>query len=395
MTQRYRIFLLVLLGSFSAFAPLINNTLGPIVGPIADDLGVGPDSVGWGFTAGMVGLALGQLIFGPLSDKVGRRGIVVSTVGVFALASLLLGFAQGLTAFLALRLLQGLGASGGIVLARSIAADNFTGRDLVGVIAVIDVITGLAPIVAPMLTAGMTALGGWRALFGLVALIGLILLGCSLRLRESLPPERRSQQSLVRTFGLYGRVARNRTFMAYVLQLCTAEVILFGNIASVQPILASYGLGSTTVVSVVLSVNGIFVALGAGVAAAFKNARMGVRTSCVGMLTLSIATLVVLWLGLSVWIYEAVLCLLLFMMGITLTVSTSLAMESARREAGTASAMFGAAGFIVGAVVSPLVDLGQATRSTPLVFLCGAVLSCIFALVARPKVEKSNNPNNA
>lgn len=388
MTRRYRIFLLVLLGSFSAFAPLINNTLGPIIGPIAADLSVGPDSVSWGFTAGMVGLALGQLIFGPLSDKIGRRGIVVSTVAIFALASLLIGFAQGLTAFLTLRFLQGLGGSGGIVLARSIAADNFRGHELVGVIAVIDVITGLAPIVAPMLTAGMTALGGWRALFGLVALIGLILLGCSLRLRESLPVERRSQQSLLRTFGLYGRVARNRTFVAYVLQLCTAEMILFGNIASVQPILASYGYAGgqlTTVSSLVLSANGIFVALGAAGAAAFKSARMGVRASCAGMLVLSAITLAVLWSHMSVWIYETALCLLLLMMGITLTVSTSLAMESARNEAGTASAMFGAAGFIIGAVVAPLVDLGDPTRSTPLVFLIGAILSAIFALVARPK----------
>lgn len=388
MTRRYRIFLLVLLGSFSAFAPLINNTLGPIIGNIAADLGVGPDSVSWGFTAGMVGLALGQLIFGPLSDKIGRRGIVVSTVAIFALASLLIGFAQGLTAFLTLRFLQGLGGSGGIVLARSIAADNFRGHELVGVIAVIDVITGLAPIVAPMLTAGMTALGGWRALFGLVALIGLILLGCSLRLRESLPVERRSQQSLLRTFGLYGRVARNRTFVAYVLQLCTAEMILFGNIASVQPILASYGYTGgqlTTVSSLVLSANGIFVALGAAGAAAFKSARMGVRASCAGMLVLSAITLAVLWSHMSVWIYETALCLLLLMMGITLTVSTSLAMESARNEAGTASAMFGAAGFIIGAVVAPLVDLGDPTHSTPLVFLIGAVLSAFFALVARPK----------
>ena len=134
--------------------------------------------------------------------------------------------------------------------------------------------------------------------------------------------------------------------------------------------------------SITLSVNGIFTALGAGLAARFKQATSGVKACCVGIITLAVVEAAVLYMGWSFWAYEALVCAMLVCVGITLTASTTLALESERKQAGTASALFGAMGFIAGAVVAPLVALGNPLHSTAIVYVAGAAVSCAFAYLA-------------
>lgn len=382
MERRYKIFLLVMLGMFAAFASLINNTLGPVLKLVADTFQASDAVVGLGLTASMAGLAAGQIIIGPLSDKYGRRTPVILSVGLFALSSLAIVFSPSITIFIVLRFVQGLGGAGGIVISRSIATDNFKGRDLMTSFAIVNVINGIAPIVAPAASGAMASMGGWQAVFVMLAVVGFVLLLGSYRLRESLPNGHRTTGTLLSTFKLYGTVVRNKRFMFYVLHQCTAEVVLFGNIASVAAIVNHYGYHGAMAASITLSVNGIFTALGAGLAARFKQATSGVKACCVGIITLAVVEAAVLYMGWSFWAYEALVCAMLVCVGITLTASTTLALESEREQAGTASALFGAMGFIAGAVVAPLVALGNPLHSTAIVYVAGAAVSCAFAYLA-------------
>ena len=172
MERRYKIFLLVMLGMFAAFASLINNTLGPVLKLVADTFQASDAVVGLGLTASMAGLAAGQLIIGPLSDKYGRRTPVIVSVGLFALSSLAIVFSPSITIFIVLRFVQGLGGAGGIVISRSIATDNFKGRDLMTSFAIVNVINGIAPIVAPAASGAMASMGGWQAVFVMLAVVG-------------------------------------------------------------------------------------------------------------------------------------------------------------------------------------------------------------------------------
>lgn len=379
MDRRYKIFLIALLGAFTAFAPLINNTLGPILASVATFFNTGPSIVNLGLTASMAGLAVGQLIIGPLSDMYGRRNPLILATLLFTLSSVAIVFAPNIESFIALRFVQGLGGAGGIVISRSVAADHFVGHDLLTVIAITGMLNGIVPIVAPMASGAMAGLGGWQAVFVMLAVVGVLLLLGSYRLRESLPNGNRSNRPLWATFKLYGTVARNRRFSLYVLHQCMAEVILFGNIASVSSIVSHYGYTGDMAASVALSVNGVFVAVGAGSAARFKQATSAVKASCAGMLLLSVAEAVVLFADMGFWSYEIVLCALLTFMGFTLTASTTLALESEREHAGTASALFGAMGFTSGAVVAPLVAVGNPMHSTAIAFVVGAVVSSLLA----------------
>ena len=186
-------------------------------------------------------------------------------------------------------------------------------------------------------------------------------------------------------------MVRNKQYILYVLHQCTAEVILFGNIASVWSILSHYGYADHMQASLALSVNGVFIAIGAGSAAKFKKATSGVKVSCVGMMVLSVLEAVVLFLDLGFWAYEIVLCTLLVFMGFTLTASTTMALESERKQAGTASALFGAMGFVSGALTAPIVALGNPVHSTAIAFVAGAALSCAFGYFALRQTAKSES----
>ena len=391
MERNYKIFLLVLLGAFTAFAPLINNTLGPILGLVAKHFDSTQAVVNIGFTASMIGLAAGQLVLGPLSDKYGRRRPLILSVTLFFLASLAVAFSTSMEMFIALRFMQGVGGAGGIVISRSIAADNFKGHELMTVIAITGTINGIAPIVAPMASGAMADISGWQGVFYMLAAVGLLMAIGTYHLRESLPDGRRTGRPLFATFRLYGTVVRNKQYILYVLHQCTAEVILFGNIASVWSILSHYGYTDHMQASLALSVNGVFIAIGAGSAAKFKKATSGVKVSCVGMMVLSVLEAVVLFLDLGFWAYEIVLCTLLVFMGFTLTASTTMALESERKQAGTASALFGAMGFVSGALTAPIVALGNPVHSTAIAFVAGAALSCAFGYFALRQTAKSES----
>ncbi len=375
------LFLYILLGLLAALATVINNMFSPAMPSMVEFFGSTESMVQGGLMTGMLGLALGQLLFGPLSDKVGRRRPLLVSMVLFALTTLCILPVTDVRLFVALRFVQGFTAAGAIAISRSVATDSFNSRDLLKAMAVINIVNGLAPIVTPMVGGAAVGVAGWHGVFAVMLGVALVLTACCFFLKESLPAEKRQNRSFLATFRLFGAVLSNRTFLSMLLHQACALALLFGNIASSAFIAQHYGLAPATV-GIVLAVNGVFIGIGAGFAARFKSALAGVRVSCMGMVVMSAIVAVVLFLDLGFIPYEIVVCIMLAFMGITLTSSTTHAMECAREHAGTASALFGAAGFLVGGLVSPIVGMGNMLHSTAITFLAGAILSSLFALMA-------------
>ncbi len=380
--MNYKVFLLVLLGLLTAFGPFVTDMYVPSLPSMVGYFHTQLTMVQLGLTTSMLGLALGQLVFGPISDKTGRKRPLLAAMLLFTVSTVLIIFAPNIETFTVLRFFQGLGGAGGIVISRSVATDSFDGHQLLKMLAVIGAINGIAPIAAPVAGGAIVDSVGWRGIFVVLLVIGVALTVGSACMKESLAVELRKRESVFKTFGLIGKVARNREFMGYVMQQAAAQAILFGNIASSSFIVQDHYGYSAMTYSLAFAANGVCIAVGAALSARFNKPQNCVKTSCTGMLVLSAVQAGVFWADASFWVYEGVLCTLLLFMGLTFTASTTLALESERKHAGTGSAVLGAMGFLCGGIVSPIVGLGNIMHSTGLTFVIGAVLSAVFAWVA-------------
>ena len=176
------VFLLIMLSALTAFAPFVTDMYLPALPSMTETFSTTPAQVQLGLTTSMLGLALGQLIIGPLSDKYGRKRPLILTLILFAVSSALCIFSTTIGSFVALRFVQGLGASGGVVLSRSIATDLCSGRALATVMALIGAISGIAPVISPVLGGWILSFSDWRMVFALLLAIGIVLLAASFRL---------------------------------------------------------------------------------------------------------------------------------------------------------------------------------------------------------------------
>lgn len=378
-------FLLVLLGMLTAFGPFVTDMYLPTLPAMADYFHTTPAMVQMGLTASMIGLAAGQLLFGPLSDKYGRRTPLLTAMWLFIGSTLLCIFAGDIRQFVAARFLQGVAGSGGIVISRSVATDKFAGRELARMLALIGAINGIAPVVAPIIGGTFTDAIGWRGIFCILLALGCVLLAGSFRLGESLPAERRSAVAWSDIFRSFGKTLRNRRYRAYVLQLGFAQGVLFAYIAS-SPFIMQEHYGFTAFqFSICFAVNAIAIGGAAAFSVRFRRPERSTLTGCAGMILFAAAEAVALSLGCGFWVYETLVFALLFAMGLTFTSSTALAMEAAREHAGTASALLGAVCFAFGGIVSPLVGMGDTLVSTGIVFIVCALSSWLcIRLTARP-----------
>ena len=383
--ENSKVFLLILLGMLSAFGPFVTDMYLPSLPVMADYFATNSSMVQLGLTTSMIGLALGQIFFGPLSDKYGRRPLLLASMVLFVLSTVCCLFAPDIYSFVTLRLIQGIAGAGGIVISRSIATDKFSGKELAKMLAVIGAINGVAPVAAPVVGGLVTGTVGWRGVFMILLVIGLLLwIGC-IRFKESLPVEKRSCQGVVATFRNFGVIVRNRRYMLYVLQLAFAQGILFAYIASSPFIVQQHYGFSPLAFSICFAVNAIAIGIAAAISIKFRRPENGTLTGCIGMLLLSLLVMVALYNRCDFWTYEILMFALLFMMGLTFTASTTLAMDSERQYAGAASALLGALCFASGGIVSPLVGLGDTLISTGVAFvICGVgSLLCVLWAVKR------------
>ena len=380
--QNSKTFLLVLLGILAAFGPFVTDMYLPGLPSMTVYFDTTASMVQLGITTAMLGLGFGQIIVGPLSDKYGRKLPLLLSLWLFIFSTIACICSWSLGAFIFFRFLQGIAGAGGIVISRSVAIDKFSGKELAKMLAVIGAINGVAPVAAPVIGGLLTGSVGWQGIFMILLFIGILLgIGC-IRFKESLPAEKRSKTGVWATFRSFGIIVHNRRYMLYVFQLAFAQGILFAYIASSPFIIQQHYGFSPFAFSICFAVNAVAIGVAAALSVKFRRTENGTLTGCVGMLVFAVLQMAALYSGCGFWTYELLMFALLFMMGLTFTASTTLAMDCERRYAGAASALLGALCFASGGIVSPLVGLGDILISTGVTFVICAVCSLLCALWA-------------
>lgn len=375
----YYWFLVAYLVCLSALGSFVNDMYTPALPGMCRFFGCSVPVAQMGLATGMTGLALGQLLLGPVSDKYGRKPVLIASASLFVVSAVASVFSPTIHVFNLCRLFQGMGASGGYFLARSIPADVYTGRPLAKLMALIGAINGIAPASAPVIGGFTADAFGWKGIFIVLAGFAALLLALSPVMDESLEPARRSKAGLWQSFGGYKNLIRNRPFIIHICLKGTALGLLFAYISSSPFILQThYGLSQTSY-GLLIGFNAIFVAGGSMAALKFRllksAASWGALLVAVGVLCQAVA----LWTVHSIVLYEVFTLIMLSGLGLIFTSSNTLAMNEGRTQAGEASSLLGISGYAVGAVVTPLVGVGDILYSTAIVYVALAVTVAVFA----------------
>ena len=233
---------IVLLATLTAFGPMSLDLYLPAFPEIARDFDVDTHAVQLTFSAALLGLGIGQVLWGPVGDRFGRRGPLVAGISLYVVASLLVTIAPSLPVMVALRFLQAVGGSVGIVLSRAITRDLWRGPDLARALSTIMLVFMVAPILAPILGVAILGVASWPWLFAVLGVFGLLCIAGVLRLPESLPPERRSGHDLGGALRQFGSIARRPGFASYALVSALGSVALFTYISS-SPVVLMDGFG--------------------------------------------------------------------------------------------------------------------------------------------------------
>lgn len=376
-------FVITFMVVISAFGSFVNDMFSPALPVMKDYFRCTTSTVELGLTMGMAGLAIGQIFLGPMSDKYGRKPILIGSLILFTIAAVVSVFSPTIQFFLVCRFFQGLGASGGYFLARTIPADRYSGRQLARAMALIGAINGFAPASAPVLGGIISDHMGWQAIFVFLAIFAFIILCVSPWMHESLPKSRRAVGSIWKSFGSYKVLLRNKPFMIHTIFKGTALGLLFAYLASAPFIMQRHFGFSQTSYGLIIGFNALFVVAGSMVALKFKILK---KASFVGAILLAAAiipqSVALFFFRPPFWLYEALLLPCLFALGMIFTVTNTLAMNEGRVDAGSASAVIGVAGYVYGAILPPLVGIGNVLHSTAVVFAVLAVAILMLAIMS-------------
>jgi len=384
-TRAARIELIALIGALSAFAPLSIDMYLPALPALADELHTDAAVVGLTLTACLIGLALGQLVAGPLSDRLGRRRPLLVGLAAYTVASLLCAVAGDATQLIAFRLAQGMAGAAGIVISRAVVRDLHTGTALARFFALTMLVNGLAPILAPIIGGQLLLLTSWRGVFVVLAAIGAgLFLAVLFRLRESLPPERRRTGGMAE-LGLTFRVLlTDRRFVGYALAAALSFTAMFSYISSSPFVLQDlYGM-SPQAFSAAFALNALGIVI-MGQLSGLLVSRVGPRRlMIVGIGAQVMGGLVLVMAAASGAGLAGILAgylLVVAPLGLVLPNSTALALADHADHAGSASAILGAAAYLVGATIAPLTGIGGTASALPsTLVIAGAAVSGLVVL---------------
>lgn len=354
-----KLFVLIFLGVLSAFGPFIMDMYLPTLPAMTESFHTSPTMVQLGLTACLTGLAVGQLVFGIISDRYGRRCPLLVAMMLFLLSTAGCLLVGDISHFVALRFVQGFAGAGGVVLSRSVATDLYQGHELTSMLAMIGAVNGIATVLAPVGGGLLSVNAGWKGIFCFLLALGVLLLAGCLRFRESLPTERRLREGWRQVPRHFGIVLHNRRFVLYILQYGLALGVLFVNISSAPFIMQEhYGLTAMQF-SLCFGINAVAMVLASVFSAKFSTAEQALRFSNKGMLAFAYLLFACLAFGSSFLVYEVLAFGMLAMVGLSFTASNTLAMDCERRYAGVASALLGAMGYVFAGIVPMLVGLGD------------------------------------
>lgn len=381
-SKKYYLFLIIFLGMLSAFGPFVTDMYLPTLPSMADIFHTTASLVQMGLATSMLGLAVGQIFFGPLSDKYGRRAVLVAAMVLFSVSTVTSIYSPTIEFFNVCRFLQGLGGAGGLVLSRSVATDCYSGRELAKTLAIIGAVNGIAPVTAPVVGGLVSEAVGWKGIFWILFAIGAVILGMCLIFRESHAKEKRYTGRVISLLRKFPDVFRLKYFVVYTLLYAFSCGVLFSYISSAAFIIQNHFGFSELQFAIIFGVNAFGIGLGSALSLKFRQMRNAALFGASGIMSSALLQVAVTVLLPSFWPYEVLTFIMLVCVGFILTSGTTLAMEEGRQMVGTASAIFGASGFLFGGIVSPLVGIGNILSTTLIIINTCAVFSLLFATLS-------------
>lgn len=399
-TSRERLRVILVLGALIALGPLTIDMYLPALPSIVDDLNSSSAAVQLTLTGTLIGLSLGQLIIGPLSDIVGRRLPLIVGTAVHIAASLLCVVAPNVAVLGIFRGLQGLGAAAAAVVAMAVVRDLFTGRAAATVLSRLMLVMGVAPVLAPSIGGGILLVGSWRWVFGVLAILGVVLLIVAVfALRESLPPERRRSSGIMPVVRTYGGLLRDGQFVVLVLVAALAMSAMFAYIAGSSFVLQDeFGLNEQQF-AIVFALGAI-----ALIGASQLNVVLLGHFTPVRIVIAALATSVLAALVMTVIAIAGIGGMLGFLIplwfvlgavGFVMPNAPALALSRHGEAAGTAAALLGAAQFGSGAIIAPVVGILGNDNVAVSVTMVAVSAIALAALIAVTVISGKNNARAA
>jgi MFS transporter, DHA1 family, multidrug resistance protein len=377
--------LIFILGALTAIGPLSVDMYLPALPSLTRDLSAAPSLVQLTLTACLAGLAAGQLVAGPVSDAWGRRRPVLAGVAIYAAASLLCMVAPNVTVLIAFRLVQGAAGGAAIVIARAVVRDLYDGTAAARFFALLMLVNGLGPVLAPVVGGQLLRFTSWRGVFVVLASLGALMVVAALAgLRETLPAADRHAGGLAATVRTFRRLCGDRGFAGYTLSGGLAFAAMFAYISGSPFVIQEIYHLSPQQFSLIFAVNALGIIACSQLSAVLVR-RVPPRSLLGGGLAMSLAgaallvTAVTAHIGLpavlpALWLVAASI-------GLIMPNATALALSGRPpRLAGSASALVGVAQFLFGGTAAPLVGVAGPHTAVPLAVVI-AILS-VSALLA-------------
>ena len=390
-----RIQLAILLGSLGLLGPFTIDTYLPSFPTIVKDYHTTASLVQISLTSCLLGLGLGQLVIGPLSDVKGRRKPLLFFISLYLLASVTCSFAPNIYFLIIARLVQGFAAAGGLVISRAIVRDLFSGRELTKFFTMMVLVGNLGPIVAPIAGGGILAFTNWHGVFVALACVGAVLLfTVSFKLEETLPEENRVPSNLPQIMKNFGSLFKDRTFMGYALTQGFTTAGIFAYVSGIPFVYQNiYGV-TPQQFSLLFGTNGIALIIGSQLVGRLADI-VSERTFL--KIGLAISNIAGAWLLIALLLKAPLIAVAIpiffFISSISIigTTSFALAIETQGHIAGSASALLGLMPFVLGSITAPLVGIAGAFTGVPMgvIIFCASFLAFLsyFGLVRRASLK--------
>ncbi|WHM38945.1 multidrug effflux MFS transporter [Streptomyces sp. BPTC-684] len=398
--RRAGLLVTLVLGGLTALPPLSMDMYLPALPEVTGALHAPAATVQLTLTACLAGMALGQLVVGPMSDKWGRRRPLLVGMVVYVVATAVCAFAPDAGLLIAFRLLQGLAGAAGIVIARAVVRDLYDGVEMARFFSTLMLISGAAPVVAPLIGGQVLRLTDWRGVFVVLTAVGLLLTLFVWRcLDETLPPERRHEGGVGEALRTMGALLKDRVFTGYVLAGGLAFAALFAYISASPFVIQEIYGASPQTFSLLFGLNSVGL-----VAAGQINGKLLVgRVSLDKVLACALTVIVLAAVALLVMVsgvfghpglapVAAGLFVLMSAMGMATPNTTTLALMRTPHAAGSASALLGTSSFLIGAVASPLVGIAGEGTAVPMAvvqLVSGVAALLCFLVLCRPWQRQS------
>ncbi|AXL88324.1 Bcr/CflA family drug resistance efflux transporter [Streptomyces sp. CB09001] len=383
--RRVSLLVTLILGSLTATPPLAMDMYLPALPEVTRSLGAPAATVQLTLTACLAGMALGQIVVGPMSDKWGRRRPLLAGLAVYVVATALCAVAPNVELLVAFRLVQGLAGAAGIVIARAVVRDLYDGVAMARFFSTLMLISGVAPVVAPLIGGQILRVTDWRGVFVVLVVVGVVLgVVVWARLPETLPVEERHAGGVGDTLRAMRGLLADRAFTGYMLAGGFAFASLFAYVAASPFVMQEIYGASAQTFSLLFGLNSVGLVVVGQINGKILVGRVRLdRVLGLGLVVVIAAATVLLLMSLGVFgevglgPVAAALFVLMSAMGLSLPNTQALALMRVKKSAGSASALLGTSSFLIGAIASPLVGIAGDDTAVPM-----AVVQLVAAVVA-------------